>query len=210
MQSNYSQMSLSDAELNLLSQWLDSDETAHDVMSLMQLKGYLFALICAPSPVEDELWLKEALADDLSALSDDKLFALMALYNDLSTQVFETGFKLPKAFMEERDVNANFTDESELHLWSKGFVRGIGYAGQLLECENIDIDLRSAFAMAVTCLSYFADETSAHMQSEQQKIDFATLSSQMLEMMPDFASGFAELVEALAVSSGLFNDEGWD
>jgi len=203
-------LNLTTTELNLLADWLSSDETSAEAMNLSCVEGFLFALICAPTPVEDEVWLNEVLAGDLSSLSDDKLFALMALYNHLSTDIFETGYQLPKSLIVTDNVAVNFTHESALHNWSKGFARGIGYAGDLLNCENIDIELRSAFAMAISCLSFFANESSAQEQAQEQNTHLETMSQQMFEMMPDFAAGFAEIVEAMAVNSGLFNDEGWD
>ncbi|PAJ73512.1 hypothetical protein CJF42_15395 [Pseudoalteromonas sp. NBT06-2] len=204
------ELNLTSTELNLLADWLTGDETSKKTMNLPCVEGFLFALICAPAPVEDEVWLNEILAGDLSSLSDDKLFALMTLYNHLSTDIFETGYKLPKSLIVVDDVAANFIHGSALHSWSKGFARGIGYAGDLLDCENIDIELRSAFAMAISCLSYFSNESNAQQQAQEQNIHLEAMSQQMFEMMPDFATGFAEIVEAMAVSSGLFNDEGWD
>jgi len=204
------ELNLTPIELNLLADWLNGDKTSSKAMNLPCVEGFLFALICAPTPVEDEVWLNEVLAGDLSSLSDDKLFALMALYNHLSTDIFETGFQFPKSLALDYDVAVNFTHDSALHNWSKGFARGIDYAGDLLGCENIDIELRSAFAMAISCLSYFANESNAQEQAQEQNTHLETMSHQMFEMMPDFATGFAEIVEAMAVSSGLFNDEGWD
>lgn len=204
------ELNLTETELNLLAQWLSGDETSAKAMNLPCVEGFLFALICAPAPVEDEVWLNEVLAGDLSTLSDDKLFALMALYNHLSTDIFETGYQLPKSLIVDDNVAVNFTHDSALHNWSKGFARGVGYAGDLLNCENIDIELRSAFAMAISCLSFFANESSAQQQAQEQNMHLETMSKQMFELMPDFATGFAEIVESMAVSSGLFNDEGWD
>ena len=203
-------LNLTATELNLLADWLSSEDTSAKTMNLPCVEGFLFALICAPAPVEDEVWLNEILAGDLSTLSDDKLFALMALYNHISTDIFETGYQLPKSLTAAENIADNFTHDSALHNWSKGFARGIGYAGDLLACENIDIELRSAFAMAISCLSFFANESSAQQQAQEQNSHLETMSQQMFELMPDFATGFAEIVEAMAVSSGLFNDEGWD
>lgn len=204
------ELNLTETELNLLADWLSGSETPVDSMSLPCVEGFLFALICAPTPVEDEVWLNEVLAGDLSSLSDDKLFALMALYNHLSTDIFETGYQLPKSLNIADSIADNFKQNSALHSWSLGFARGVGYAGDLLNCENIDIELRSAFAMAISCLSFFANEANAQQQAQEQNLHLETMSQQMFELMPDFATGFAEIVEAMAVSSGLFNDEGWE
>jgi len=204
------ELNLTAKELNLLADWLSSDETPEKAMTLSGVEGFLFALICAPAPVEDEVWLNEILMGDTSSLSDDKLFALMALYNSLSTEIFETGFKFSKSLLLADNHQDNFSFQSNLHHWCNGFARGVGYAGELLNCENIDIELRSAFAMAISCLCFFANEENAEQQAQEQNIALDTLSHQMFDMMPDFATGFAELVEAMAVSSGLFNDEDWD
>jgi len=36
------------------------------------------------------------------------------------------------------------------------------------------------------------------------------LCEQQYDLMGDFALGFAELVEIVALNSGLYNDDGWD
>ena len=46
--------------------------------------------------------------------------------------------------------------------------------------------------------------------SRQNNIDELHLCAQQYELMGDFALGFAELIEIVALNSGLYTDEGWD
>ena len=48
---------LSDAEIQFLDEFLMSDSTPEDVLSIDELHGYLTAIVCCPVPVMPSDWL---------------------------------------------------------------------------------------------------------------------------------------------------------
>ncbi len=196
-------------QIEQFADWLSGVETPTNTMSLYEVEGYLFALICAPEPVENEVWIREVFSGDISHISDDRLFDLMAFYNHIAHQVFDIGYQIPKALVVTQDVQHNFIPDSYLHLWSVGFVKGIcTYHEKLQVATQGEVNI--AFNMAIQYLSYFSDIALASQLSKIEQVDLAQLNIKVFSLMNDFAVGFAELVEMAALESGLYVDEGWE
>lgn len=204
---------LSQQDEVLLSAWLNSTETPNNTFSLMATKGFLFALVCAPKPIETDVWLSQILGGELPAdIAEDKLFALITLHNQIGNQVYEEGMKLPTQLEFSAGCDANFLAGHPLHEWSLGFAVGSGfYAQDLMDALPEDEDLFEAFSMAYMTLSFFANKESAQEIVElQRNDDLQTFSKEMYDLMPDFSLGFAALVEEAALASGLIDEDDWD
>nr|WP_282560188.1 YecA family protein [Motilimonas cestriensis] len=205
--------SLSQQDEVLLSAWLNSAETPNNTFSLMATKGFLFALVCAPKPIETDVWLSQILGGELPAdIAEDKLFALITLHNQIGNQVYEEGMKLPKQLEFSAGCEANFLAGHPLHEWCLGFAVGSGfYAQDLMDALPEDEDLFEAFSMAYMTLSFFASKANAEAIAEfQDNGDLQTFSQEMYGLMPDFSLGFAALVEEAALASGLIAEDDWD
>lgn len=184
-----------------LSAFLTGQDNA---MSLAECQGYLFAVICAPEPLDVHQWLEEVIPSIDGKLPEDILFSFMALYHKISEQVFETGFKLPYSLGSE-PVNLNH--------WCKGFAKGATpYVEKLMRCLQLNTELKEALQSAFASLSFFALTVGQRSQiALQNQISHTNLSQQQYELMGDFSLGFAELIEIVTVESGLYEeDEGWD
>ena len=180
-------------------------------MTLVQSKGYLFAVICSPEPLDVHQWLEQIDPDAGGQLDEQLLFAFMALYHQISEQVYETGFKLPISL--KRNINDNSQlDLVECRQWCQGFVQGAqGYIDKLLQAE-LSADLTEALQTAYASLGFFAlDPQLIATIAQQNQLSEMQLSEQQFALMGDFALGFAELIEIIAVQSGLYADEedGW-
>ncbi len=179
-----------------------------DTMPFAKVQGYLFALVCAPSPIDEEYWLAEVLGEEAAQTDDSVLFALMNLHHHVSEQVYETGFNLQKSVYLHADWKANLAIDSPISLWASGFNLGVGlYIDTLLNAELIEVDTKEMLTQAVLVLGLFSSESDfveiakANAQSEQDFHD------NVLDMMGDFSLGFADLIEISAVQSGLFDEE---
>ena len=175
--------------------------TQPNAMTLAQSQGYLFGVICSPSPLDVHEWLEQILPNTANDLDEEMLFLFMALYHKISEQVFETGYKLPEKF-----------DLEFCTLWSTGFlVATKAYAEPLLSAPRLDTDFKEALESALSTLSFFALEQHAIEQiALQNSMTTEALSQYQYESMGDFALGFAELIEVVAINSGLITDESWD
>lgn len=183
-------------EYDILAQWLASSELANKAMPMTQLEGYLFALICAPTPISEEVWIDKALGGQLANLSDDKLFALMAFHNAVSDIVFEQGYRVSTRVTLEEESEKNLSQNAELHLWALGFSQGIAhYIETIVTSQQLNEELHEALAMTLGYLCFFADLS-------HSKTDCSTV----LPLLDDFSEGFAALIEACVIDADLVDD----
>ena len=182
----------------LLSEFLNTQSGA---MSLTQSQGYLFGVICSPEPLEVHQWLENILPNTANDLDEDMLFLFMALHHQVSEQVFELGYKLPAEF------EYDFCQQ-----WSAGFLTASqAYTHKLLASEQLGSQYKQALESAQATLSFFAlDKPIIAQIAQRNNIDELHLCEQQYELMGDFALGFAELIEIVALNSGLYTDEGWE
>jgi len=175
--------------------------TQPQAMTLEQSEGYLFGVICSPSPLDVHEWLAQILPNTANDLDEEMLFLFMALYHKISEQVFETGYKLPVEF------NFEFCKP-----WSEGFlVATKAYAEPLLNAPELDTEFKQALESALSTLSFFAlDQQAVTQIAAQNNMTSDALCQYQYESMGDFALGFAELIEVVAINSGLITDDSWD
>lgn len=180
-------------------------------MDLAQLEGYLFALICAPAPSEPSEWINTALGEQVAQADDSVLFALMALHNDLSDAIFSHGFRFAQHYQLQPHWQDNFLPSSQLAKWSSGFLIGIeSYYHTLQAAKALPKSSKAALQQAVYSLGFFANEENLQLQRQETGQPAAQLCETFYQLIGDFSLGFAELIECVAMQSGLYNDEGWD
>ena len=183
-----------------LATWLASGDMVDHAMQLPQLEGYLFALVAAPAPIIEDVWVTEALGSKSELLEDDKLFALMAFHNDVSDHVFEKGYILPSRVNVLQPSSANLAENSDLHLWALGFTQGIKhYIEPIVSANNLNGELSEALAMTLGYLCFFADLNND-----------APLCDDVISLLEPFAEGYAELIEACVLDAELIEEDDLD
>jgi uncharacterized protein YecA (UPF0149 family) len=180
----------------LLSTYLANRPSA---MTLSQAEGYLFALICSPSATEVEQWLNEITAND-TQLSEEVVFALMALHHQISEQVFSQQYALPWSEM---------TAYQSKQEWSIGFLQGAQpYFEYLIQAHGLSEDLKQALQMATEQLAFFSlSSEQVRSYCEQLNCDEHIFVSEQTALAKDFAPSYAQLIENVAVASGLFDED---
>jgi len=81
-----------------------------------------------------------------------------------------------------------------------------------LQADTLTADLIEALQTAYASLGFFALEPELISTiAQQNQLSEVQLSQQQFAVMGDFALGFAELIEIIAVQSGLYaeEDDGW-
>ncbi|TLX52212.1 hypothetical protein CWC31_03420 [Pseudoalteromonas ruthenica] len=200
---------MSDSVQQQLQKYLDEHDHA---MDFVQLQGYLFALVCAPQPIEPEQWLVDVLGEQAAKSDESVLFALMNAQQQVSNQVYSEGFNLRKVVQLRQPWQHNFANDAPILLWSQGFAIGVSYYVEpLLTAQAVDDDSREMLLQAVTVLSLFSEQQAFCAQAAQSGQSEQQFAEVLFDMMADFSLGFAELIELVAVQSGLFDDEQeWD
>lgn len=182
-----------------LATWLEDPSRAANTMSIAELEGFLFALVCAPEPIPEQEWLAEVLKQGVENLEENELFALMALHNDVSNRVFETGYKVTDVIPIADDPAANFSADSMLHLWSLGFAKGLAFFIEpVLSAPNLADELREALVMTLGHLCFFSDLENPAEHAET-----------VLPTLNDFTLGFAALIETVVLDAGLAGEDDW-
>ena len=86
-----------------------------------------------------------------------------------------------------------------------------GYVNKLLSAPQLADELKEALATALQSLGFFTLEASEIAAlATDNGLSEGQLCQQQYEVMNEFAAGFAELIEVVAVNSQLYNDEGWN
>jgi len=196
----------------LLSDWLSGDETPKETLSLIAMKGFFFGLVAAPAPIETEDWMDMIFGGAAPKnISDDKLFAIISVYNEISEQVYETGAKLPVECIATSNFADNFKSGAALNEWSIGFAIGAAfYYESLVSALADDSEIHQALQMAYLCLSYFSCAGTAQQIAQLQQSEWETFTETVFDMMPDFVVAYAQVIEQAALASGNFDDDDWN
>lgn len=195
----------------LLSAWLAGSETPQETLSLTAMKGFFFGLVAAPAPVETQDWMDIIFGGAApNSISDDKLFAIISVYNEISEQVYESGAKLPTECVPASQFEGNFSVGHPLNEWAIGFAIGAAfYYESLLNALPDDAEITTALQTAYLCLSYFSCATTAQQIAQLQQSSWQDFTDSILDMMPDFITAYAQVIEQAAIASGNYEDEDW-
>ena len=189
-----------------LNQWL-LDESPSGTLSLTAVKGYLFAVIASPDAIEVTQWISTIFNQKTEILPDEITLSIATLYNQISDQVFDSGMSLPPSIEYSDMVEANFLAGHPLHEWCLGFACGMGfYSQKLLDAPDVDNELVESFSLALMAFTFFADrENAQQVVLNQDNNNINTFAPLMYQMIEDFIPDYAQLVEHLALSSGLYD-----
>ena len=204
---------LSQADEQQLNSWLLSDHTPVGTLSLTAVKGYFLALVSSPDPIDVSDWMTGIFAGHADVeLAEDKIFALVSVYNDISDQVYGDHGALPPEVEMATVTDDNFNSGQSLHEWSLGFAHGVGfYNEKLMNALPQDQEVSEEYAIAVMTLSFFADrEMAQSVVQMQEQPDIDVFAKLMYELCQDIVPGFAQLVEQAALATGLYDDEDAD
>lgn len=196
----------------ILSAWLSGDETPKETLSLIAMKGFFFGLVASPSPIETEDWMDMIFGGAAPKnLSDDKLFAIISVYNEISEQVYETGAQLPQECVLSENLEDSFKSGAALNDWSIGFAIGAAfYYHSLVTALPDNGEITQALQTAYLCLSYFSCASSAQQIAELQQVSWEDFTHSIQDMFPDFIAAYAQVIEQAALATGQFDDDDWN
>jgi len=198
---------LSSLQQQQLNSWL-LEKSPNGTLSLTAVKGYLFAVIASPDPIEVSQWLSTIFNHNTDTLPDEITLSLATLYNEISEQMFDSGISLPEHIEYSDLPQANFLAGHPLHEWSLGFACGLNfYSQKLLESAEVSSELLESFSLAIMALTFFADHENADVVvASQQQTTLNEFAPLMYQLINDLVPEYAQLVEQVALSSGLYDE----
>ena len=123
----------------------------------------------------------------------------------------ESGAKLPAECVPASQFEDNFSAGHSLNEWAIGFAIGAAfYYESLLNALPDDAEITTALQTAYLCLSYFSCAATAQKIAQLQQSSWQDFTDSILDMMPDFITAYAQVIEQAAIDSGNYEDENWD
>lgn len=165
---------LSTAEARRLSAFLESVACPPDTMSLMEIKGFLFAVCCAPLVSKPSTWIPEIFnhrPPNFATTEEEEFIntALVRLYNQIMADVNEGTPAMPAACKYREPCASNFEKGAPLHEWSKGFNEAHHLFFDHWEAGiGEDDELMAAVGFMVLTLGFFDDR-----DESRQMLDMA-------------------------------------
>jgi uncharacterized protein len=197
--------------LHRLEAFLTAPERPEDTFDLNELRGFLFALVCAPEPVMPSEWLPLVFGDSEPEYRDAEeaeriVGTIMALYNEIAHQVrTEHEPRLP--FRPRRPAIANLESDAPLRRWSRGFAYGHSWLEELWD-ETVPAPLDQELATALVVLSFFSDRRVAealHQESKSRQT-LEDMAETLCDLLEDAMLGYAQM--GYAIEQGLALAEG--
>jgi len=191
-----------------LSSWL-LDKAPSQTLSLTAVKGYLFAIIASPDPIDVNQWLPLIFNNQAHEVPDEITLIIAQLYNSISDDIFDNGYQLPGVIECSEMNDANFLSGHPLHEWSLGFACGVNfYSHKIFDHLPADSEINETFSLSLMAMSYFADkEIAQEIVEQQEQTTIAQFSPVMYQMIVDLVPDYAQIVEQAALSTGLFDEE---
>jgi len=194
-----------------LSHWL-VDKAPTQTLCLNAVKGFFFAIIASPDPIEVNEWLPVIFNDSTDNIPDEITMILAQLYNHTSDLIFDEGYTLPVVTEFSDMVEANFLSGHPLHEWAYGFACGVNfYSNDLLDEMPQSSEILETFTLSIMAMTFFADrEMAQEVVDSQNDSNISVFSPIMYSMIGDLVPTFAQIVEQAALSTGRYDEEATD
>jgi len=184
-------MSENTISLPELANWLADEPRPANTLKLDSLFGFLFAINCTPTPLNDRDWMPAVFGDQLNLVSDAEpnLQAIIQVKEHIAQDINDFLIGLPKTCQLTEPFEANFTDNA-LHHWGTGFELGLTLTEHLWDDCKDEAQPQSFWMM----LSFFsnlhnAQQLTAKFQNGALPIETVTrhIFSEFNKMMQGYA-----------------------
>ncbi len=165
-----------------------------------ELQGFLFAIASSPELIRPSDWLAAIFNDKdvvyaSRAEAQHILDQLMTLYNDVNAGVLEGRPSLPADCFVATDVMVNFDHDAPLAAWSRGFLQGHDWLGDLWEVE-LPEEMDNELDAVLMALTFFASRNVA--EEFQRDGDFGdesleVVATRLLGLVPDAMASYSDM-----------------
>jgi len=163
-----------------------------------ELQGFLFAVASSPELVKPSDWMPIVFGDaepEYGSIDDARIVVgeLMALYNDVNSAVLAGSAALPADCTFRSEVLTNLEDDAPVSQWSRGFLRGHEWLGDVWDAY-IPSELDEEFAAMLMTLSFFASkEVAEAFCAETDGKNLAEMAATIKRVFPMAAAEYANL-----------------
>jgi uncharacterized protein len=190
-----------------LTRFLAAPERPPGTMSYPELAGFLFAIACAPEPIEPPEWLPVIWGEDDKAppfpdpaTAQTVTTQIMTLYNHVAGEANAEQPLLPTGCEPRAEVLANLEAGAPLALWSRGFVDGLHYLEELWDAYmGADKELAEELDFVLIPLIFFSSREIAeaiHADSGAEGT-FDDMAREMAEIFPEAMMDYVEIAHGL-------------
>ena len=189
----------------MLEAFLDSSERPDGTLRFHELQGFLFAIASSPESISPSEWLPLIGNEESLNFSDEDeaqaiLGLVMALYNEINTAVLERSNALPAGCAFNEEVSNNFSDDSSISQWSRGFAAGHDWLSELWEEYLLD-ELDEECGATLMVLSFFGSRKLANAfykemepaRRERDDKSFDGFAKTMRTLFPDALASYANI-----------------
>lgn len=179
------------------------------ILTYDELRGFLFAVVSAPEPIQPSEWLPIIFNEHdagYATLEEAQLILghIMALYNDFNTSVVEERVVLPNDCQARPQALDNLDDSAPLSRWSRGFLIGHEWLEDLWDVE-LPEDLDQEVGVVLMTLSFFSSRNLAeafHQEGGCQTESLEGLAESMLRVFPEALAEYAHLGRSVLGGAG--------
>ena len=164
-----------------------------------ELEGFLFTVVSAPELIPLSDWLPIVFGEqEIDYASPEEaqeiIGQIMALYNTTNAAVRDPPTRLPADCPLQDDVLANLEDEAPMAQWSRGFVRGHQWLGELW--EDWPEELADELGAILMALGFFSSREMAervHAEVTTGKQSFKATADAMHRVVPSAVAQYAHM-----------------
>src|SRR5512143_4222653 len=159
---------LSAYEIAALSAFLSSPARPDGTLTLHQLQGFLFAIVCSPELILPSEWLPIISNDEDMRFEDvDEaqrvLEQIMVVYSQVNASALGRRDAMPVGCEFLTDTDANFDEQAPVSQWSRGFALGHDWLSETWD-EYVPDDhseISQELAACLVTLSFFSSRQMA-------------------------------------------------
>jgi len=180
--------------------FLEQPARPEGTLTYHELQGFLFAVVSAPELIQPSEWLPIIFNEHeagYATLEEAEMILgrIMALYNEINTSVIEERVALPRDCMVRSPALANLDEAAPLAGWSRGFMTGHDWLGELWK-EELPEDLDQEIGVVLIALTFFASRNLAeafYKEGGWQAKSFEGLAESMVSIIPEAVAEYAHI-----------------
>jgi yecA family protein len=187
-----------------LESFLRARERPAGTLTPGELRGFVFALACAPEEIPDLDWMAVIFADQAPGYANPAeevavSRSLVAMYRDVAFSLAAGRVPFPVTMHAGEAALQNFEAQAPLREWARGFCIGHEYLARLWDAHVPERE-RVGLARCVATLSFFADAALAERHRPREAALAATreeIAAAVVERIPEALRDYARRGRAL-------------